>query len=78
MVRISVEEAERDFKAVLAQVAHGEEVVLMEQDRVVARLVPPRSREQELETMKVFRNSLRVSGEPLSVTVVKARQEERG
>ncbi len=78
MVRISVEEAERDFKAVLAQVARGEEVVLMERDRVVARLVPPRSREQALATMKVFRDSLRVSGEPLSVTVVKARQEERG
>jgi antitoxin (DNA-binding transcriptional repressor) of toxin-antitoxin stability system len=78
MVRISVEEAERDLKAVLAQVAHGEEVVLVEQDRVVARLVPPQSREQYLASMKMFRNSLRVSGEPLSATVIKARQEERG
>ncbi len=77
MSKISVEEASRNLKAILEQVAKGEEVILVEKDKPVARLVPPESREEWLASMKEFRASLRVKGEPLSATVIKARQEER-
>ncbi len=77
MSKISVEEASRNLKAILEQVAKGEEVILVEKDKPVARLVPPQSREEWLASMKEFRASLRVKGEPLSATVIKARQEER-
>jgi prevent-host-death family protein len=77
MSKVSVEEAARNLKALLEQVAAGEEVILVEQDKPVARLVPPSTKEDLLADMKQFRESLAVTGEPLSQTVIKARQEER-
>ena len=77
MSKVSVEEAARNLKALLEQVAAGEEVILVEQDKPVARLVPPSTKEDLLAEMKQFRESLSVTGEPLSQTVIKARQEER-
>lgn len=77
MLRITVEEAARNLKALLERVAKGEEVVLLEQGKEVARLVPVQAKEQWLASKKVFRNSLQVKGEPLSATVIQARQEER-
>jgi len=50
---------------------------LLEQDKVVARLVPPLQKEQRLATMKKFRESLAIKGESLSATVINARIEER-
>ncbi len=77
MSKVSVEEASRNLKALLEQVAAGEEVILVEQDKPVARLVPPPTVSEWLASMKEFRNSLSVLGEPLSTTVIKARQLER-
>ncbi|MEN9567963.1 MAG: hypothetical protein RLZZ69_3159 [Cyanobacteriota bacterium] len=77
MSKISVEEAARNLKALLEQVAAGEEVILVDHDKPVARLVPPSTKEDSVANMKYFRESLSVSGEPLSQTVIKARQEER-
>lgn len=37
----------------------------------------PMPKEEWLASLRKFRGSIRVSGEPLSVTVIKARQEER-
>ncbi|MEC4813506.1 MAG: hypothetical protein SAK29_09580 [Scytonema sp. PMC 1069.18] len=41
------------------------------------QLVPPQKKEQRLASMKKFRDTLAVKGEPLSATVVNARIEER-
>jgi antitoxin (DNA-binding transcriptional repressor) of toxin-antitoxin stability system len=70
MLKVTVEDAARDLKALLEQVARGEEVVLVEQGD---RLIPPQPKEQWLANMKVFRSSLQIKGEPLSATVIKAR-----
>ncbi len=77
MLKISVEEAAINLKTLLEEVAKGEEVILLEQNKVVARLVPPQQKEQCLASMKQFRDTLTVKGESLSATVVNARQEER-
>ena len=77
MLKISVEEAAANLKTLLEQVAKGEEIILLEQNKIVARLVPPRQKEQRLASMKQFRDALTVKGESLSATVVNARQEER-
>jgi antitoxin (DNA-binding transcriptional repressor) of toxin-antitoxin stability system len=77
MLRISVEEAANTLKTLLAQVAQGEEVVLVEQDQEVARLIPPQSKDQWLANTKAFRSSLNVRGETLSATVIQERQGER-
>ncbi|MEH1936799.1 MAG: type II toxin-antitoxin system Phd/YefM family antitoxin [Nostoc sp.] len=77
MLRISVEEAAMNLKSLLERVARGEEVILLDQDKAVARLVPFRQKEQRLATMKKFRESLAIKGESLSATVINARIEER-
>jgi antitoxin (DNA-binding transcriptional repressor) of toxin-antitoxin stability system len=77
MLRISVEEAATTLKALLAQVAQGEEVILIEHDQEVARLIPPQTKDQWLANTKAFRASLNVQGEALSATVIQERQGER-
>ncbi|MEH1909201.1 type II toxin-antitoxin system Phd/YefM family antitoxin [Nostoc sp.] len=76
MLRISVEEAAMNLKSFLERVARGEEVILLEQDKAVARLVAFRQKEQRLATMKKFRDSLAIKGESLSATVINVRTEE--
>ncbi|MFN6515614.1 MAG: type II toxin-antitoxin system Phd/YefM family antitoxin [Nostoc sp. CreGUA01] len=77
MLKISVEEAAINLKNLLEQVAKGEEVILLQENQVVARLVPPQKKEQRLASMKQFREALAVKGEPLSATIINARIEER-
>ncbi|MDZ8092936.1 MAG: hypothetical protein RMZ42_13545 [Nostoc sp. DedQUE05] len=77
MLRISIEEAAINLKFLLERVARGEEVILLEQDKAVARLVPLLQKEQRLANMKQFRDSLAIEGESLSATVINARTEER-
>ncbi len=77
MLRISVEEAAMNLKSLLERVARGEEVILLEQDKAVARLVPPPQKEEQLVSMKQFRDSLAIKGESLSATVINGRIEER-
>ena len=76
MTKVNVEEAVRNLKALLEQVAAGEEVIIVEQDKTVARLVPPSTEEEIFADMKQFRESLSVKGESLSETVINVRQEE--
>ena len=76
MSKINVEEAARDLKDLLKRVAAGEEITLVEHDKPVARIVPPSNRQNLLTKMKEFRSSLSVNGEPLSQTIIKARQEK--
>ena len=77
MSKVSVEEAILNFKAFLEQVAAGEEVIIVDRDKPVARLVPPSIDENVFAEMRQLRESLSVKGESLSQTVIRARQEER-
>ncbi|KAB8330488.1 type II toxin-antitoxin system prevent-host-death family antitoxin [Scytonema tolypothrichoides VB-61278] len=77
MLKITVEEAARNLKELLERVAKGEEVILVEQEKAVARIVPLQQKEQWFASTKEFRDSLQVKGEPLSVTVINERQQER-
>jgi antitoxin (DNA-binding transcriptional repressor) of toxin-antitoxin stability system len=76
MLKVSVEDALRDLKPLLEQVAQGEEIVLCEQDKALAKLVPVQSRERWIADMQDFRASLQLKGEALSSTIIKARQED--
>jgi antitoxin (DNA-binding transcriptional repressor) of toxin-antitoxin stability system len=77
VLKISVEEAAINLRSLLEEVAKGEEVILLEENKVVARLVPPQQKEKRLASMKLFRDSITVKGESLSTTVINARFEER-
>ena len=77
MPAISVEEAKQSLQAILEKVALGEEVTIVHEGKVVARVVPPLTKEQRLVELKRFRDSIQVKGDPLSETVIRLRQEER-
>ena len=47
------------------------------EQQIAGERTVPMSREEWLASLRKFRGSIRVSGEPLSATVIKARQEER-
>jgi antitoxin (DNA-binding transcriptional repressor) of toxin-antitoxin stability system len=77
MFKIGVEDVADQLQTLLERVAKGEEVILVEQDREVARLVPPPKRDQWLTRTRQFREALQIQGESLSTTVIRARQEDR-
>jgi prevent-host-death family protein len=76
MERISVKEARRQLSSLLDRVAAGEEIILLRQGKEVARLVPSQS-QSFLPSLKDFRDSLQITGAPLSDEIAYAREEER-
>ena len=77
MPKFSVEEVAQNLRAILEQVAAGEEVTIVEQDKPVARLIPPSIEAKIFSDMREFRQSLSTKGESLSQTIINTRQEER-
>jgi prevent-host-death family protein len=74
---VSVAEARGRFKALLDEVSSGHSVSVVRRGREVARLVPPKRRGRRLPALGSFRASMRVTGAPMSRTVVRARREAR-
>ncbi len=74
---INVKEARSRFSNILSQVEGGQEVVITRRGKAVARLVPYAAKGQKLPSLKEFRASIRIAGEPLSKTVVHNRNEDR-
>ena len=77
MKRVSVAEARRTLKALLDEVSSGHQVSVVRRGREVARLVPPTRERRRLPALGAFRASIRVRGEPVSRTIVRARRETR-
>jgi len=76
-MNISVKEARSRFSAILSQAEEGEEIVIMRRGKPIARLSPIVEKKQRLPSLKEFRASIKVVGEPLSSTVIRNRNEER-
>jgi prevent-host-death family protein len=76
MERISVKEARRQLSSLLDRVAAGEEFILLRRGKEVARLVPPQS-QSLFPSLKNLRDSLQITGAPLSDEITNAREEER-
>ncbi len=76
-MEINVKDARSRFSSLLDMVKEGDEVVILRRGREVARLVPPRGKMAHLPDLKAFRDSIRVTGDPLSKTVIRGRNEER-
>jgi prevent-host-death family protein len=77
-MEIGVKEARAKFSSLLKQVKDGDEVIIRRRGTEIARLVPPAGREgRHLPSLRRFRRSLRLKGEPLSTAVRRGRKEER-
>ncbi len=70
-------DARAGLPALLSRVARGEEIVIERRGKAAARLVPPARVRMPLPDLAAFRASIRVTGEPTSAAVIKARREER-
>jgi prevent-host-death family protein len=77
MRTVSVAEARKRLKALLDEVSAGHEVSVVRRGQEVARLVPPRRKQRRLPALSSFRASVRVTGEPVSQSVVRARRQGR-
>lgn len=77
MRSVSVRDARAQLPTLLNRVAAGEEVVILRRGKEVARLVPPARKMRRLPDLTEFRAALRVTGEPLSETIIAGRREER-
>jgi prevent-host-death family protein len=75
--KVNVRDARAGLPALLNKVARGEEIVIQRRGKAAARLVPPVRSPMHLPDLTAFRASIRVKGQPMSTTVVKARREER-
>lgn len=76
-MEISAKEARARLSDLLKRAEKGEEILLLRRGKKVARLVPTKKVQKTLPSLKEFRASIRIKGEPLSVAVVKDREEER-
>ena len=77
MKTVSVAEARGRLKALLDEVSSGQEVTVVRRGREIARLVPPKRKGRRLPALGSFRASIRVTGEPVSQAVARARREGR-
>jgi len=77
MIEVSAKKARGEWSSLLKRVENGEEVVISRRGRKVARMVSLQESPKRLPSLKAFRSRIRISGEPLSRTVVLSREEER-
>ena len=76
-MEINVKDARSRLRSLLDRVEAGDEVIILRRGKEVARLVPPEGEGKPLPSLKEFRASIRIIGEPLIDTVIQERQEER-
>lgn len=77
MKAISVRDARSKLRTLLDRVAAGEEIVIVRRGKAAARLVPPARKRRRLPDLTAFRATIRLKGAPLSITIAKAREEDR-
>jgi prevent-host-death family protein len=76
-MEINVKDARSRLRSLLDRVEVGDEVIILRRGKEVARLVPPEGEGKPLPSLKEFRASIRIIGEPLIDTVIQEREEER-
>jgi prevent-host-death family protein len=77
MREVSIKEARQSLRALLDDVAAGEEIVLLRRGRAVARLVPATEDAKRLPSLADHRRSIQPRGSTLGDEVAAAREEER-
>lgn len=73
----NIKYARDHLRALIDEVARGEEVVVTRRGEPVARLAPIEKTPRRLPSLADFRSSIRIKGRPLSQEILAAREEER-
>lgn len=77
MEKINIREARRHFSGLLKKVEEGQEIIITRRNKEVARLVGYQDKRPELPALSDFREKISIKGEPMSKSIIKARDEER-
>lgn len=77
MAQVTMREARSNLRALINRAEAGEEIVIMRRGKQVARLVPAQGEPPRFPDLTEFRESMRISGEPISETVIRQRREAR-
>lgn len=76
MLEISVKDARAGLSALLDRIEKGEEVTITRRGKQIARIVPLEGL-KKVPSLKTFRKEIRISGDPMSETIVRMRKESR-
>jgi len=76
-MEINAKQARAKLSSLLKRVEEGGEVVLLRRGKRIARLIPAERKQGRLPTLKEFRASIQIKGKPLSVDVIRGREDER-
>jgi prevent-host-death family protein len=76
-MEINAKQARAKLSSLLKKVEKGGEVVLLRRGKRIARLVPAGRQQVRLPSLKEFRASIRIKGEPLSIGIIRGREKER-
>ena len=76
MRKVNVKEARGSLSRLLDEANRGEKIIVTRRGKGIACIVPTDLTER-LPSLVQFRTSIRLSGKPLSDTVVEGRKEER-
>jgi prevent-host-death family protein len=77
MQEINVKEMRSNLSSLLEKVERGEEIIITRHGKKIARLISARKSAATLPRLEEFRSTIKVTGEPLSKTVIGARERER-
>jgi len=76
MRRAGIREARQNLAGILEEVRRGREIVITDRGRPVARIIPPRQESMRpFSSHRRFRGGMRLTGEPLSKTVARDRED---
>ena len=76
MMEVNVKEARGNFSSLLDRVERGEEIIIKRRGKKIARLISPENN-KFLPSLQNFRDSIKLTGDPLSKAVTDLRNEER-
>jgi len=76
-MEINAKQARAKLSSLLKRVEEGGEVVLLRRGKRIARLIPAERKQGRLPTLKEFRASIQIKGKPLSIDVLRGREDER-
>ncbi|ABU57157.1 hypothetical protein Rcas_1056 [Roseiflexus castenholzii DSM 13941] len=77
MLEVNIKELRKQLAEYIARVEAGEEIIVIRQEKAVARLMPPVRPCPQFPALTEFRASIALRGEGLSETVITERRKAR-
>jgi prevent-host-death family protein len=74
---VTITEIRNQLPELLKKVNQGEEIIIIEGNQEIARIIPTSLVKSPFPSLKNFRSSLTLEGENMSVSIIKNREEER-